>query len=405
MHKKRWRHAACNLGLLVTSIGVTASPCHAAGSRSGWMWSQPANNYGSANIIGDPQREEDVLARIDAWGFDRAYVSYGTLPLSNAEAVANWNKSLANDGVTTQLLLGENTWIYPQNRTALLAIVQSRLVNFNLTREDPRERIHGVHLDIEPHGLSAWSAGTPADRKEMLYLLSDTYAVVRQHLDSQNASDIPIFADLPVWYDSSTSIGWDDAAERDSWFAGIAESLEGISMMAFERKTLSSIVSGVDWEIQNLPIEVRVGLNAAEIGPGKTFADFAAFDAMATSIEQHYGDAIGGVDYQPFYTYVDAAPALSLSADFDSDGDVDGADFLSWQKGYGLVDAATPSNGDANGNGSVNRHDLSVWESQFVSATAPLASVPEPSTFAIFVVALLGSGRTLLKTRTGDASA
>lgn len=373
-------------------------PGQAEGSRGGWMWTQSSHPYGAANIIGDAAVEKDVLTRLDAWNVDRAYVSYGTLPLSVPEDVANWNKSLSRDGVMSQLLLGTNSVIDPQNRTTLLASIQTRLVNFNLTRTDPDERIKGLHLDIEPQGLHEWGSASPADKKAMLYLLSDTYVAVRQHLDSQNATDIPIYADLPVWFDSSSSIGWDNTAERDEWFATIAESLAGISLMAFERGTLSSIVSGVDWEVQNLPIEVRIGLNAAEIGPGKTFADFAAFDAMANSIQQHYGDAIGGVDYQPFYTYVDVAPDPVASADFDADGDIDGADFLAWQLGYGAFGSAPPSDGDANGNGKVNRYDLGAWQSGFGAVDAQTARVPEPYATTLLLVALVFGQMTTART-------
>lgn len=57
---------------------------------------------------------------------------------------------------------------------------------------------------------------------------------------------------------------------------------------------------------------------------------------------------------------------------------VDGADFLRWQHGFGTPGAA-PEDGDANGDDSVNAADLAVWKSQFGAAAVPAAaSVPEP---------------------------
>ena len=74
-------------------------------------------------------------------------------------------------------------------------------------------------------------------------------------------------------------------------------------------------------------------------------------------------------------------PLVSLAeknADFDHDGDVDGADFLVWQRGYG-------STQDAN--------DLTQWKSHFGSsdqaAAAQSTTVPEPATTTLILLALI----------------
>ena len=83
--------------------------------------------------------------------------------------------------------------------------------------------------------------------------------------------------------------------------------------------------------------------------------------------------------------YVGAAPA---DADFDSDGDVDGADFLTWQRGLGLTGQTNNVNGDADGNGAVNGADLNVWRSNFGPAAAPVAAaVPEPQGMYLLLAA------------------
>jgi hypothetical protein len=79
------------------------------------------------------------------------------------------------------------------------------------------------------------------------------------------------------------------------------------------------------------------------------------------------------------------------SADFDGDGDADGQDFLTWQRGLGTAGTATQSTGDADGDLAVNRNDLRIWKSRFGSsaATAATSSIPEPA--AIFLsVPVLG---------------
>src|SRR5690606_23129308 len=56
----------------------------------------------------------------------------------------------------------------------------------------------------------------------------------------------------------------------------------------------------------------------------------------------------------------------SLPGDFDMDGDVDGADFLSWQRG--------------NSPNPLSSGDLADWESNFgATALTAAVAVPEPS--------------------------
>jgi hypothetical protein len=74
---------------------------------------------------------------------------------------------------------------------------------------------------------------------------------------------------------------------------------------------------------------------------------------------------------------------LGNFADFDDDDDVDGADFLTWQRGLGTANNAVRSQGDANADGKVDLDDLSVWRSTIgaadVQTLAPAAGVAESS--------------------------
>jgi hypothetical protein len=69
--------------------------------------------------------------------------------------------------------------------------------------------------------------------------------------------------------------------------------------------------------------------------------------------------------------YVGVLPA---NADFDADGLVDGADFLTWQRGFGATGAGL-SDGDANGDGTVDEADLIAWANQFQQPPGEMASV------------------------------
>jgi MYXO-CTERM domain-containing protein len=77
-------------------------------------------------------------------------------------------------------------------------------------------------------------------------------------------------------------------------------------------------------------------------------------------------------------------------ADFDLDNDVDGHDFLVWQRGLGLTEA-TREQGDANGDGTVDGADLAILQSQFglTPNLAATSAVPEPAT-ACLALAFLG---------------
>jgi len=90
------------------------------------------------------------------------------------------------------------------------------------------------------------------------------------------------------------------------------------------------------------------------------------------------------------------AGAVVANADFDNDGDVDGRDFLRWQRGFGLTGQTNNSNGDANGDSFVNSLDLAVWQTKYGLApplTATSTAVPEPTAAALVVLALLAASR------------
>jgi len=82
--------------------------------------------------------------------------------------------------------------------------------------------------------------------------------------------------------------------------------------------------------------------------------------------------------------------APSFDADFDGDLDVDGADFLTWQRNLGAASALQIS-GDAECDRTIGSGDLAVWRNEFGSSLATLpgaqwptsASVPEPAGVAL----------------------
>ena len=80
-----------------------------------------------------------------------------------------------------------------------------------------------------------------------------------------------------------------------------------------------------------------------------------------------------------------------INGDFNADGDIDGDDFLRWQRNFGMG-GATIADGDANGDGFVDDNDLLIWETNFgssgalVNQAAAISAVPEPSALSLVLL-------------------
>jgi hypothetical protein len=101
------------------------------------------------------------------------------------------------------------------------------------------------------------------------------------------------------------------------------------------------------------------------------------------------------VDYttDPHKVFLEIATVNFLDADFDTDGDVDGADLTFWQTGYGIGNAAAKIDGDADDDGDVDGRDFLIWQRQFTGSLSIVASttVPEPSAYFLLILpAILG---------------
>lgn len=279
---RRWlKRSAFPVVLLALAVPVTG-----AQPRGIWWWTTPGHPWGSGQVIGNPAKEAGLLKFLSDWEIGVIYACFSKEAWSRPEQIRAWNERVHAAGKTTQLLLSENTWIDPANRPNLLRVhLQRELIRFNGTVGNPQQRFDGVHLDIEPHGLPGWKTMTPEARRNLLFQLRDTLREVRAYLDGQGAAKIPVFADLPVWYDQlGQPVGWTSAAERDAWFADLGKSLAGISLMAYERDTAVRIEAGVGWELANFKDEVRVGLEAS-VGPGKTWKSFGDLVSMIKTQE------------------------------------------------------------------------------------------------------------------------
>lgn len=109
------------------------------------------------------------------------------------------------------------------------------------------------------------------------------------------------------------------------------------------------------------------------------------------SLVANGGTGVPSVSYDPLsdLTTIQVG-GMADSADFDSDGDVDGEDFLIWQRGF--ESGSTLAEGDANNDSQVTGADLLIWEEQFGTAPAEMVSVvPEPNFIGMAIVVAMVS--------------
>jgi hypothetical protein len=154
-------------------------------------------------------------------------------------------------------------------------------------------------------------------------------------------------------------------------------------------------------------VNFEVGVDTLRLGGvGSTWwtefdteTDGDATNGRPNVLDKFAAMTINGVDYAPFdagrttpyWTIVDPNVSrdveffnyVETDADFDGDNDVDGADFLIWQRNLGS--GTTQPQGDANGDQAVDGADLAVWRDAFgqVGVAPAAAAVPEPSALAL----------------------
>ncbi|NCF90799.1 MAG: hypothetical protein GWQ05_07545 [Verrucomicrobiaceae bacterium] len=111
---KRWTF------ILLACLAVGTIPAQADLHRGVWFWRNGSSPYGSDNIVGSSSQETATVSFFKKYGIRRVYGSYGNRPIYEPSIIASWNERLHLKGIQSQLLLAENSWIFPANRGALL---------------------------------------------------------------------------------------------------------------------------------------------------------------------------------------------------------------------------------------------------------------------------------------------
>lgn len=240
-------------------------------NRGVWFWGSTTtpdgpSPYGSTVVVGDPIKEDESINFFNTHGVKRIYGSYQNRPVTDTAAIAAWNEKLEYNFIESQLLIDFYNIHDPVAVADLMNKIQTRFIDYNQGFYDlPQYRFDALHLDIEPQGSAPWDAADAAGKRTILDDLADLYAAIRALLDSEGLNTVPIYADIPFTWDKlpvdGGSIAWADAADRDAWFAGIGDSLDGISIMTFSKDTVPELTVATEYErTGSFPGLARIGI-------------------------------------------------------------------------------------------------------------------------------------------------
>ena len=89
-----------------------------------------------------------------------------------------------------------------------------------------------------------------------------------------------------------------------------------------------------------------------------------------------------GATYDHLPVVVDFRVIAVEDEDFNFDREVDGSDLAIWESGFGLANNAARNQGDADGDSDVDGRDFLSWQRQSTSQFSSLNNIPEPSSIA-----------------------
>lgn len=249
-----------------------------------WHWGSKTEPMGINFVVKDSLKSSTVLASYIKDNITRVYGGYLRMASTVGEnkQLKKWNNSLYNRNIKSIYLLGSPKWIYPEFRKDMLTFILNNYINFNKSAQ-PQERLWGIHLDIEPHGLPEWNNATLERKRELLELLKDTYKDARNLLIANNMGADEIMADVTFWYDEIAVVGWKSKEDRKNWFDEVSNYLNGITIMNYGNSSFQIISDRARWEIENFKGVVEIGLDSEEIGlTWKSRAEFR--DALSKLI-------------------------------------------------------------------------------------------------------------------------
>jgi hypothetical protein len=276
--------------------------------RSIWFWQSPESPFGSSSIVGNSAREDQTIARLKTWGVTTLYGSYSSK--ETPAQLQEWNRKLRQNGIVSYLLFGETEDLFPENWPSANARLTKDFIDFNRTSPSD-ERFDGVAFDIEPHIFPGsehhigWKNSDEVDRRKYMDDLLQFFEGTRRLLDQQGEQHAGIEATLPVWYaKESGSIQWNNALDRDQWFAQLAKVCERLSLMAFEVSSPATILRRSEEEVRLLHGKARIALR---VNLGKEWTSVGDFWNATRTIEAATRQSIDIQDFARLAAEEDAS--------------------------------------------------------------------------------------------------
>jgi hypothetical protein len=279
--------------------------------RSMWFWQSPDSPYGSSSIVGDTAREDLAILRLKHWGIKTLYGSYSTS--ETPDQLRNWNRKLRRNGVASYLLFGETEDLFPEHWPAAKVRLANNFIGFNKASR-PDDRFDGVAFDIEPHIFrgsdrhTSWKSANGVERREYMADLLQFFQSTRLFLEQNGEANARIEGTLPVWYAKIYgSIQWNNAVDRDRWFAQLAKVCDRLSLMAFEVSSPETILLRSNEEVNLLDGKARIALRA---NLGKEWSSVDDFWSATRAIE---ASTHRSIDIQDFARLADEEDAATHS--------------------------------------------------------------------------------------------
>jgi hypothetical protein len=186
---------------------------------------------------------------------------------------------------------------------------------------------------------------------------------------------------------------------RNRWASGGANLKEIVNTTSgLNDGAWHHVVATINLVPGDIALYVDGVLHSTINSPNQLFPTFNNFEIGRLGRLSPVAYYIGGIDDTQIYdtaltadqvAYLFAHPGQAVPSvvpgDFDSDQDVDGADFVAWQTNFPMAAGATLAMGDADADGDVDGADFVVWQTNFPTSPPSPSSIPEPASIMILL--------------------
>ncbi|NOZ40706.1 MAG: hypothetical protein GXP24_10845 [Planctomycetes bacterium] len=173
---------------------------------------------------------------------------------------------------------------------------------------------------------------------------------------------------------------------------GVEPAIDANDAIAWEFDWGSWLVNATD-QANTITIGIPNSLSIATPGPTGKFLPNAASPLQGEwSFTPLAGSQVAMTPFSQVILAKCSQPGICNTADFSVDGQVDNDDLVLWQAGFGRSADATHAEGDANGDRDVDGADFLQWQREAFAASAAtslLNPVPEPGTMALLAALIL----------------